>query len=159
MITPRNEQGVVVLFQELSKELEYELVDVQTPFPDAVVIDKYGKELKVEFEYYASNFKAHKHDLNGCDLIVCWVDNTNNFPIPVLSLKDYLEDKEYKREESIKSFINFGAYISHLMIFTIYLSVIFLSTDLVLSCILGVSLLLHISVLLYRLIYQGQNYV
>ena len=43
----------------------------------------------MEFELYSGNFIG-KHDLNKCDLIVCWINNWRNPPqnIKILELKE-----------------------------------------------------------------------
>lgn len=84
---PRNEMEVVVLFSQQAQAAGFEIVSVQAGFPDAVV--KHGDvEYRVEFEYKASNFWAHKHNPIQCDLIICWI-NDDEYPIlPILELSN-----------------------------------------------------------------------
>lgn len=83
---PENEQGVVVLFSQQAEEAGFEIVSIQHRFPDAIIKHK-GEEYRAEFEFKASNFIAHKHDPRGCDLIICWEDDSPlDFPLPILAL-------------------------------------------------------------------------
>ena len=54
-------------------------------FPDAVLYrDDTGEVLNIEFESVSSNFKAHGHPEEDCDLIVCrYHDEKWCNPIPV----------------------------------------------------------------------------
>lgn len=45
----------------------------QLRYPDLVVMLDNGDKLRVELEYEAASFIAHKHPANGCDLIVSLV--------------------------------------------------------------------------------------
>ena len=89
---PSSEQEVVVLFGLLLPKLPVRLLinEVREKFPDcdAWVLDENGqrKRLRIEFELRASNFLAHKHDTEGCDLIVCWEDDMGDFKVPRLAL-------------------------------------------------------------------------
>ena len=72
MIEPRNEQGVVVAFSQLADKYGYRIVDIQTPYPDAVIYShELGKEIRAEFEHYARSFVNHGHDPSQCDLLIC----------------------------------------------------------------------------------------
>lgn len=89
---PRSEQEVVALFGLLLPRLPIRILinEVREAFPDceAWVLDENGerKLLKIEFELRASNFVAHGHDPDGCDLIVCWDDDVGDFKVPRLAL-------------------------------------------------------------------------
>lgn len=87
MFEPNNEMGVVVRFTQVCESLGYEIVSIQSGYPDAV-IKGFEKEWRVEFEYLASNFLAHRHDPRKCDLIVCWVNDLrdNEFPLTIWEL-------------------------------------------------------------------------
>jgi len=72
-----------------------------TLFPDAVLYrDDTGEVLNIEFESFSSNFEAHGHPEEKCDLIVCqyhdkeWVN-----PIPVYETSSLTLHKP-KREKS-----------------------------------------------------------
>jgi hypothetical protein len=50
--------------------------------------------VKVEFELESRNFLKHKHDPNGCDVIVCWVHNWPECPahIEVIELSKVMKE-------------------------------------------------------------------
>jgi hypothetical protein len=78
---PQTEQEVVCLFGALVNDLdEFErpliIERVQTGFPDCTVRAG-GKLIRIEFELYGSNFN---HDCAGCDVLVCWRDDRNDWP-------------------------------------------------------------------------------
>jgi len=88
---PVNEQGVVLLFGMLAKELNFEIEMVRTAYPDCEA-KRQGKDGKwrkvlIEFEFATSRFD---HDPEGCDLIVCWEDDRNTTGLEVLELKKYM---------------------------------------------------------------------
>jgi hypothetical protein len=89
---PVNEQGVVLLFGMLAKDLGYMIEAVQKGFPDCeamrqVAPDRWQR-VNIEFEFESRNFRDHGHPLAGCDVIVCWRHNWPNCPdhIEVLEL-------------------------------------------------------------------------
>ncbi len=88
MFEPNNEMGVVVYFAQMANQTNYEIVSIQVAFPDAVIRDvTSGKEYRVEFEYWASNFIAHRHDVRNCDLIICWANDLDEqFPLTIWEL-------------------------------------------------------------------------
>ena len=89
---PVNEQGVVLLFGMLAKDLGYVVEAVQAGFPDCEAKRQIGpkrwQRVNIEFEYESRNFREHGHPLNGCDVIVCWRHNWPDCPanIEVLEL-------------------------------------------------------------------------
>lgn len=90
---PINEQGVVFLFGMICRELGFSIEAIQQGFPDCE--GKYVHDQKknlwakarIEFEYKASSFKEHGHDLEQCDFIVCWINDWKECPIDVIELK------------------------------------------------------------------------
>ena len=95
---PSNEQGVVVLFTMMSKQLQYNIEGIWTDsFPDceATRVEQGGKlrRVKIEFEYRSREFANHGHDPNACDVLVCWKDNWKDRPpnIEVLELSKEVE--------------------------------------------------------------------
>ncbi len=97
---PINEQGVVYLFGVLHDALDLKVESVQTGFPDCVVRRPIGKdrweELRVEFEFPSRNFKAHKHDPFGADMIVCWEHDWPDCPehLEIIELRKLIHDVE-----------------------------------------------------------------
>jgi hypothetical protein len=94
---PINEQGVVYLFGTISRELGFNIEAIRTDFPDCEgkreISGKKGRwePVKIEFEYKSSNFKAHGHDPELCDIIVCWEDDWKDCPLEVISLKEKMK--------------------------------------------------------------------
>lgn len=96
---PVNELGVVYLFGILSQELGFVVESVQSEFPDCHAKRRLPKDkwqtVRIEFEYKSSNFLGHKHDLTGCDMIVCWQHDWSNCPLEVLSLGDFVKKNKH----------------------------------------------------------------
>lgn len=89
---PVNEQGVVLLFGIVAKELGYMVEAVQSGFPDCEAKRQIGPErwqrVHIEFEFESRNFRDHGHPHTGCDVIVCWRHNWPDHPrhIEILEL-------------------------------------------------------------------------
>ncbi len=81
---PVNEQGVVILFGMLAKQLGYVIEAVQTGFPDCEamrqVTPQRWQRVHIEFEFESRNFRDHGHPASGCDVIVCWRHNWTECP-------------------------------------------------------------------------------
>lgn len=80
---PVNELGVVFLFATIAKKMRMRVELIQAAFPDCIAYRKTGRgerKVRIEFEYKAKNFVAHKHDPKQCDMIVCWENNWANAP-------------------------------------------------------------------------------
>jgi hypothetical protein len=94
---PVNEQGVVLLFAMVAKELGYIVEAVQSGFPDCEAKRQIGPErcqrVHIEFEFESRNFRGHGHPFTGCDVIVCWRHNWPDCPpqIEVLELSSLLK--------------------------------------------------------------------
>src|SRR5262249_22687965 len=90
LTAPTNEAGVMFLFVSMGRELGYAAMKVQAEFPDCVALRKVDHErsqlVRIEFEYESKNFLAHLHDLDGCDMIVCWRHNWEECSLEVLEL-------------------------------------------------------------------------
>lgn len=93
---PVNEQGVVLLFGMVARELGYIVESVQEGFPDCEGKRQVGpsswERVRIEFEYQSRTFREHGHDPAACDLIVCWDDNWPEAPLPVLDLQTALRN-------------------------------------------------------------------
>ena len=91
---PTNEQGVILLFGAMAKELGFKVLRTQTGFPDCEAMWQAEpgrwQRIRIEFEFESRNYLAHMHPAGGCDLIVCWEHNWHNCPIQVLELKSLL---------------------------------------------------------------------
>jgi Homing endonuclease associated repeat len=94
---PVNEQGVVLLFGMLAKELGYVIEAVQTGFPDCEAKRQIGPErwqlVRIEFEFESRNFRDHGHPASGCDVIVCWRHNWDECPgqIEIVELSNVIK--------------------------------------------------------------------
>jgi hypothetical protein len=92
---PVNEQGVVFLFGMIASEIGFLIESVQVGFPDCEGKRKIGKDkwqrVRIEFEYLSSHFKDHGHNINKCDLIICWKNNWSDCPIEVIELRKEIE--------------------------------------------------------------------
>jgi hypothetical protein len=90
---PINEQGVVYLFGMVSKELGFIIESLQQGFPDCegkILYDakkSIWAKARIEFEFKASSFIEHGHDINNCDFIICWINDWADCPIRVIELK------------------------------------------------------------------------
>jgi hypothetical protein len=94
---PVNEQGVVLLFGMLAKDLGYMVENVQKGFPDCEAKRQIGPErwqrVHIEFEFESRNFRDHGHPSTGCDVIVCWRHNWEDCPedIEVVELSSVIQ--------------------------------------------------------------------
>jgi len=95
--SPLNENGVIFLFGKVVEDLNMYIEEIKPGFPDCIArrfVGKGWERVAVEFEYKSSNFKAHKHDPNKCDIIVCWEHNWQDCPIEVMELKTIIDGLE-----------------------------------------------------------------
>ena len=94
---PVNEQGVVLLFGMVAKELGYIVEAVQSAFPDCEAKRQIGPDrwqrVHLEFEFESRNFRDHGHSLTGCDVIVCWRHNWPDCPthLEILELSSLIQ--------------------------------------------------------------------
>jgi len=94
---PVNEQGVVLLFGMVAKELGYIVEAVQSGFPDCEakrqIAPQRWQRVHLEFEFESRNFRDHGHPLDGCDVIVCWRHNWPDCPpqIEILELSSLIQ--------------------------------------------------------------------
>jgi len=91
---PTSEAGVVLLFGRLAPELGFCVESVQQQFPDCTAVRR-GRRMRIEFEFWASDFAAHGHDPSGADVIVCWENDWEARParyrrIEIISLRDHV---------------------------------------------------------------------
>ncbi len=89
---PVNEQGVILLFGMVARELGYMIEAVQSGFPDCEakrqIAPSRWQRVNIEFEFESRNFRDHGHPVSGCDVIVCWRHNWDDCPdhVEVLEL-------------------------------------------------------------------------
>lgn len=95
IFAPVNEQGVVFLFSKVHEDLGIKMEGIQQSYPDARGRRFNGKgwvEERIEFEYKASDFQTHGHDIEKCDIIVCWVNDWRDCPIEIIELKNAVKE-------------------------------------------------------------------
>ena len=91
---PNGEMGVVYLFANIAKKLQFRIEEIRAAYPDCIAYRQVGdreKMVKIEFEYRSSNFKVHRHNPKLCDCIVCWHHDWHDVPrrIEVIELKKF----------------------------------------------------------------------
>ncbi|MFA5190520.1 MAG: hypothetical protein WC740_07340 [Verrucomicrobiia bacterium] len=94
---PVNEQGVVLLFGMLAKELGFHVQLVRQGYPDCKAVRSLGdgryEEVNIEFEFRSSGFKAHLKSETKSDFIICWEHDWPGCPstIQVLELRSLIQ--------------------------------------------------------------------
>ncbi len=94
---PVNEQGVVLLFGMLAKELGFHVQIVRPGYPDCKAVRSLGngryEEVYIEFEFLSSRFKTHLKSEIKSDFIVCWEHDWPECPpsIEVLELRTLIQ--------------------------------------------------------------------
>jgi hypothetical protein len=90
---PTNEQGVVLLFGMMAEALGYVVESVGGEYPDCeakrrvATAPERWQRVRIEFEWRSRNFRVHRHDPKGCDLIVCWEHDWPECPVEVVELR------------------------------------------------------------------------
>jgi hypothetical protein len=96
---PSNESGVIYLFGIMAERLGFAVERMQSKaFPDCFAKRRIARGAKwqnvtIEFEYESRNFRIHRHDPAGCDIIVCWIHNWPECPknLEVIALSEELK--------------------------------------------------------------------
>jgi len=97
---PINEQGVVFLFGMVCYELGFIVEAIHAAYPDCEAkrcVDQRQQRwqrVRIEFEYWSSNFRDHGHDPANCDLIVCWEHDWAECPLEVIELRRVIDKLE-----------------------------------------------------------------
>jgi hypothetical protein len=97
---PINEQGVVFLFGMVSYELGFIVEAIHAAYPDCEAkrcVDQRQQRwqrVRIEFEFWSSNFRDHGHDPAACDIIVCWEHDWPECPLEVIELRRVLDKLE-----------------------------------------------------------------
>lgn len=95
--SPINESGVVFLFGKVVDDLQMYIEEIKPGYPDCIArrfIGKGWERIRIEFEFKSSNFLKHKHDPNGCDMIVCWEHDWKKCHLEVIELKKKINEFE-----------------------------------------------------------------
>jgi HNH endonuclease len=99
---PTNEQGVLFVFGAVAQDLGLCITHVQSGFPDVEAMRIVGpnkcQRVFYELEYESRTFLAHRHEVNGCDGIVCWINNWPECPVPVIELRKVVEELRARKE-------------------------------------------------------------
>jgi len=85
----KNKRDFSKWFEENLSIFEFESIKKKNTnsYPDYVLINNKGKEVRVELEFMSNNFITHKHDPKGVDVIISVYTTTNEIlGVPVLSL-------------------------------------------------------------------------
>ncbi len=92
---PINEQGVVLLFGMVSRQLGFSVESIGTEFPDCEAkryVEARGQRqqhVRIEFEFRSRDFD---HSVGDCDIIVCWENNWGNeCPLEVIELRTEIQ--------------------------------------------------------------------
>jgi len=96
---PVNEQGVVYLFALVAKDLDFTVEAIRSECPDCLAKRRVKRgrkmgwtDVRIEFEYMSRTFLTpHNHELNKCDIIVCWENNWPDCPLEVIELKSKIK--------------------------------------------------------------------
>lgn len=90
MHVPTNEAGVLFLFAAMALELGFMATVVRAGFPDCEALREISpnrlQRVQIEFEYLSRNFLKHRHRVDKCDIIVCWINNWKDCPLEVIEL-------------------------------------------------------------------------
>lgn len=91
---PTNEMGVVFLFADIAKRLQFRIEEIRAAYPDCIALRLAGdreRRVRIEFEFKSSSFRAHGHDPAECDCIVCWRHDWPDLPrrIEVIELRKF----------------------------------------------------------------------
>lgn len=93
---PTNEGGVLFTFGAVARRLGFKILRLQYAFPDCEAMREVAPEVwqrvRIELEFESKNFKLHRHRKEGCDLIVCWVNNWPECPVEVIELSKVVEE-------------------------------------------------------------------
>jgi hypothetical protein len=90
-----NEAATRYVFDRFHEKLGYKVLYVSDVCPDYSLEDMTGTKIEAQAEHCAHGFKEHKHQTEGVDLIVCWVDDWPDSPIPKRVLRKYFQEKPH----------------------------------------------------------------
>lgn len=78
----------------------------QEGFPDFLLKNLSNELIRAEVEKKASDFKSHRHNIHGCDLIICWRNDWASCPIPILAIS--AEWFNYEQLKKVTPFLRIG---------------------------------------------------
>lgn len=92
--SPINENGVIFIFGKVIEDLNMYIEEIKPGFPDCIGRRFTGKgweKVYIEFEFKSSHFKDHGHNVEECNIIVCWENDWPECPIEIIELKDIIK--------------------------------------------------------------------
>jgi hypothetical protein len=113
---PLNENGVIFLFGRVADDLHMYIEEIKPGFPDCVARRFTGRgweRVLIEFEFRSSNFVQHKHDANGCDILVCWEHDWADCPLEVIELSSAIPDMQNIPVQKPRTAIDGGSRGKH----------------------------------------------
>jgi len=102
----KNEEDLSKWFIKNYEKLGYTKIikDNNGAFPDFIML-RNKKEVRVELEMHSSNFKIHKHNIDGVDEIVCLKRTANYNPqLRIIEMKEFTEKEPKKPSLFIEFF-------------------------------------------------------
>lgn len=93
---PMNELCVVFLFGMLAHRMGFRVLSFQQGFPDCEAMREVRpgcwQRARIEIEHESRNFYRHRHNPEGCDLIICWRHNWKECPrdLEVIELRRFV---------------------------------------------------------------------
>ena len=108
----KSEITVREAFSLHAEELGYTITKSRDRFPDYELTDKKGNKILAEAETLSRDFMEHGHEVQDCDLIVCWYDNLPLSPLPTLELGEYISaPNEPRKPNEFVSVYDPGSHI------------------------------------------------
>ena len=94
---PVTEMQVVFVFGRVAEKLGFHVERMQSEFPDCEAMREVepGKwqRFRIEIEFASRNYAKHKHPIDGCDMIICWIHNWPECPesLEVIELREVVK--------------------------------------------------------------------
>jgi hypothetical protein len=102
---PVDKKGVIFLFGMIASELGFIIESLSPEFPDCLArrcIDlenNQWEQTRIQFEYCCSEADEDKIQDNGCELIICWINDLKDCPVEILELKSEMDRfEDFSRE-------------------------------------------------------------
>jgi hypothetical protein len=108
LVEPRDEMTTREWLANHLESFDFDIVLSGDTFPDVTIIQPNGARIHAEIEFLASNFIAHKHNPDECELIICWRFDSE-LPLPAFEMST---GKTFPANASPdKNCLSFGEYI------------------------------------------------
>jgi len=86
----RNATNVRELFIRIYEKLGFEVLKSQERFPH-YILSSNERPIRAHTVLRSSDFKREDLDYTACDSIICWIDDWDSAPIPVLELSSHYD--------------------------------------------------------------------